>query len=364
MGDEHGATYEWLREQLAGVAPAHDSAARDLLWVDLEHRLAVARDAASRVEVFITGPPLIAATRVVGDALEHDTWSTFHGGELPATRVVFPRGEHLDHVAALLCVELLDNGLHRDAQAAFEHAEPLVALALSRDQVTDQALLGLVGELVFFDQLLSQAPANAISEVLASWAGSSPSARDFQLGSVGIEVKTTQSGSSTHHVQGVHQVELGHSNSGGPETALFLLSLDLSWQEQRENGQTLPALVDSLLARISGSGERAALLARIKQYGGDSAIGYDHERDHGRPRYQRMFFLRFERLYDMSDGRLKLLTSATLAGLDHVDPSSVAFRVVLPAQVRGELNPVVGWAAVTSTLFAAAGYGGAESGGP
>ena len=356
-------TYEWLRERVSGVARADESAARELLWVDADHRLALARDSASRVEVFVTGPPLVAATKTVGDALEHDTWRTSHGDELPATRVVFPMGEHLDHVAALLCVELLDNGLHQDAQGAFERAEPLVALALSRDQVTDQALLGLVGELAFLDHMLAAVLPNAVNEVLASWAGSSPSARDFQFGSVGVEVKTTQTGTSTHHVQGVHQIELGHSNSAGPETDLFLLSLDLSWVDQGDDGQTLPRLVESVLRRVPEPGVRADLVARIRQYGGDSAVGYDHERDHGRPRYQRRFFFRFERLYDMSDDRLMLLTSPRLAGLHHVDPSSVAFRVILPPQVRGDLNPVNGWAAVTAKMVEVTGYDGARPAG-
>ena len=83
--------------------------------------------------------------------------------------------------------------------------------------------------------------------VLGSWAGSAPSARDFQLGSVGVEVKTTQGASSVHHIEGVHQVELGHSNQGVAETALFLLSLGIGWVASEDEGHSLPELVDSIL---------------------------------------------------------------------------------------------------------------------
>ena len=94
----------------------------------------------------------------------------------------------------------------------------------------------------------------------------------------------------------------------------------------------------------------------MTQYGGDAAIGYDHERDMLKTRYARRFYFRFERMYDMSDTRLQLLTSRHLAGLTHMDPGSVNFRVVLPDRVRGALNPTNGWAPLRTRVFAAAGF--------
>jgi hypothetical protein len=250
---------------------------------------------------------------------------------------------------------LIDEGVDHDAQSAFSAVEPLIALALSREWVTDLTLVGLIGELVLLESLVETSDFGATHDVVNMWAGSVPSARDFQIGSVGVEVKTTQGPLSVHHVEGVHQVELGHSNENVPETALFLLSLGISFIVHPSEGRSLPELVDSVLGRLSEPGVRDTFLARIKQYGGDAAIGYDHPRDRTRSRYTKRFYLRFERLYDMTDDRLKLLTSAQLSGLLNVDASSVSFRVVLPDRIRGELNPVVGLSPISRRLLEIAG---------
>ena len=72
------------------------------------------------------------------------------------------------------------------------------------------------------------------------------------VGSVGVEVKTTQSTVSTHQVSGFHQIERGESHGGVPETDLFLLSLGIEWLEGGAGGTSLPDLVDSLLAVTPG----------------------------------------------------------------------------------------------------------------
>jgi len=347
------ATYEWLRSEISSLKQAPDPSSRRLDWVTSDHSLAVSRDAEGRLEVFVAGKPLSATTKTVADLLEHQVWNTDEGTDLAATRVVLPRGAHFDQFGAFLCVELVEHGLEDNPQVAFSAVEPLIALALEREIVTDQTLMGLIGELALLESLLVATSPDFAPDVLRSWAGSTPTARDFQLGAIGVEVKTTQGSASVHHVQGVHQVELGHSNDGVAETALFLLSLGIGWLTYGDQGRSLPALVDSILDRLMDVDDRLDFLARIKQYGGDAALGYDHHRDRGKARYSTRFYFRFERLYDMSDDRLKLLTSAHLAGLANVDPSSVSFRVVLNDRIRGEHNPVKGWSALTSKLLSA-----------
>jgi hypothetical protein len=348
-------SYEWLRERLAHIAPAARDSERELLWVDAEKRIAVARDIKGKVEVFIVGPALVAKSRIVRDSVEHQSWTTSEGRELPATRVVLPPMPHYDGVAAFLCTELLSNGVQHEPQKSFSLTEPVLAMALARTQLADQVLMGLVGELALLDNLLRRCSRSDVETVLESWAGSSPSSRDFQLGSVGIEVKTTTALSSTHHVQGVYQVELGHSNTGAPESALFLLSLGVNWIAGDEGGTTLPRLVDSILAQVENEQAREGFAARIKQYGGDAAIGYDHVRDRERPRYLQRFSFRFERLYDMTDSGIKVLRSPQLVGLSDIEPSSVTFKIQLRDQVRGELNPLTGWQALTGAILNAAG---------
>lgn len=353
--DDKSSTYERLRGEVSSLEKAPDSTSRRLVWVTPERSLAVSRDSLGRLEVFIGGEPLTAATKTVADLLDHQVWQADDGSDVPATRVVLPRGDHFDQVGALLCVELVDHGVDKDQQAAFTAVEPLIALALTRETVSDLTLMGLIGELAFLESLLSASAPEATRDVLRSWAGSAPSARDFQIGSVGIEVKTTQGASSTHHVEGVHQVELGRSNEDVLETELFMLSLGVAWISGDGHGRSLPELVDSILSQINGVDDRADLLARIKQYGGDAALGYDHERDHGKARFSTRFYFRFERLYDMTDERLRILTSATLSSLTNVDPSSVRFRVLLPDRVRGERNPVTGWGPIARAALAAGG---------
>ena len=222
--------------------------------------------------------------------------------------------------------------------------------------VGDPVLNGLIGELALLRRLLTQVPQPSRPDVLAAWAGSNPSSRDFQLGSVGVEVKTTQSTVSTHHVSGFHQVERGQSNGGVPETDLFILSLGIEWLEAGAGGTSLPELVDSVLAVTPGHEAQEDLLARIKQYGGDITIGYDHRRDRSKGRYAGRFHFRFERLYDMTDDRLELLTREDVNGLKNIDPESVEFRVVLESRVRGDLNPVASWNALVPHVLARAGF--------
>lgn len=351
-------TYEWLRDEITSLGKAASPATRRLVWVTGERSLAVSRDPSGRLEVFIEGEELAAATNVVAEVLEHETWQTHDGTEVEATRIVLPAGEHFDHFGALLCVELVDHDLTNDPQAAFSAVEPLVALALARETITDLTLTGLIGELALLECLLAMSAQASLSDVLRSWAGSAPSARDFQLGSVGVEVKTTQGSSSTHHVEGVHQVEVGLSNGNVQETHLFMLSLGIGWLKDGLEGRSLPELVDSILSHLDHANDRADLLARIKQYGGDAAFGYDHERDRHKPRYATRFYFRFERLYDMTDDRIKMLTSASLAGFTNVDHGSVNFRVVLGERIRGERNPTVGWTTIGRHVLDAAGVPG------
>lgn len=350
--ESRSATYERLKNDIGRLEAAADNSHRDLHWVE-NARLAVARNQEGCIEVFLAGNPLRASIRMVEDLLEHQVWR-YSGGELAAARIVLPFGEHFDRLAAVLCIDLIDNDLEHERQRAFSAVEPMLGLALQRNTVADPVLNGLIGELELLRRLLLGASPPTRPDVLEAWAGSTPSARDFQLNTVGVEVKTTQGMVSAHHVSGVHQIELGSSNGGAPETNIFLLSLGLEWLGGGEGGTSLPGLVDALLA-VTPTAARADLLARIKQYGGDISIGYDHERDRAKARYAGRYFIRFERLYDMTDDRLELLSSSDLVGLRNIDLTSVEFKVVLQDQVRGDLNPVHGWNALVPYLLTSAG---------
>jgi hypothetical protein len=346
--DSTSPSYEWLREKIAGMPAASTGEARDLVWADGAKTLGVSRDEHGRVEIFLVGEPLAPREKLVAENLVHNVWSTRSGAQLAASRLVLPSTRYLDGFAAFVCAELVENGLEHDRDRAFAASEPVIAMALRRAGISDQALVGLAGELSVLAALT--AAAADPSAVVDSWAGSVPSSRDFQLGPIGVEVKTTTGSQSEHHIQGFHQVELGLSVGGVPETHLFLLSIGIRWQSLGSPGRTVPDLVDAVLARLPEKDAAAAFLDKVKQYGGDASVGYDHVEHARSTRFQQPFQVVFERLYDLADDRIKILRSEQLDEATHVDADSVSFRVRLPARVQGDVNPTAGMPKIAARL--------------
>jgi len=64
-------------------------------------------------------------------------------------------------------------------------------LGLRNSDAPNRVLMGVAGELVVLNALARSASSANVLGVVESWCGSVPSSRDFQLGSVGLEVKTT-----------------------------------------------------------------------------------------------------------------------------------------------------------------------------
>lgn len=355
-------SFEWLRDRVGRLEPAVGPQSRDVVWVDESHAVAVARDHRGQLEVFVVGDQLVPHVPAVRECLEYQRWATTSGEELNANRVVLPSAPHFDAVTALICVELIDNGLHSDPQAAFGRTEPVIALALRRAAMGHEALLGLAGELVFLSALTRAASPLAASALVEGWKGSRPSTRDFQLGPVGVEVKTTTGPASEHYIHGVRQVELGVPVDGVPETSLFLMSLGIRWLDGSSAGFRIPELVDSVLSQLPDASAAERFLTEVRQYGGDVALGYDHEVHRTASRFRRPFEVRFERLYDMTDDAIQVLRSSDLDGLVHLEQNSVTFRVSLPVQVRGDINPVTGMAAIVGRVLAKAGIPPTSSG--
>lgn len=348
MTDATYQSFEWLRERLDQQPPSADDKARELIWVDTKESLAVARNTDNLIEAFVVGPPIHARSAVLDGHLEHNTWTTSAGVALPATRLILPSIVNLPGVAAFICAELIANGVAIDAQMAFTATEPVIAQLMRQDTLGNQVLTGLAGELLTLDALTrhSTSPTSAVD----SWFGYAPSSRDFQLGPVGVEVKTTTGTSSTHTVQGFHQVEVGHPSSDELETALYILSIGVRWLPiGTTEGHTIPALVEAIASRLPADAA-SLFLARLHQYGGDAGVGYDHEQDREKIRYARPLFPTFERLYDMTDNRVHILQSRDVQDITHIDPGSVSFRIALPTQVNGDLNPTNGFKRIVPVL--------------
>ncbi|MGW8564767.1 PD-(D/E)XK motif protein [Isoptericola sp. NPDC055881] len=341
-------SFEWLRAAIEQQPRSKAERGRTIVWADSHKSLGLARDPSDTIEVFVVGPRLLAGTTAVSECLSHQTWTTSDGADLEANRLVLPDAANLPGVAAFVCAELLANCLETDPQTAFTATEPVIMLLLREAEVGNQVRTGLAGELLALEALTRHS--TAPDQVVDSWFGYGPSSRDLQLGPVGIEVKTTTTSSSTHIVQGFHQVEVGHPATGEPETRLYVLSVGIRWLAvDSQVGRTIPSLVDSILGRLSTDAVYR-FLARLRQYGGDAGTGYDHERDRERLSFARPWFATFERLYDMTDERVRVMRSKDVEGITHIDPASVTFQIRLPEQVDGNLNPVSGIEQIASRL--------------
>ncbi|GAA2147014.1 hypothetical protein GCM10009844_23790 [Nocardioides koreensis] len=350
MAQQGDGSFEWLKEQLRGLDSAAAEDARDLVWADESHSVGVSRDPQGRLEIFLPGTPLRATIKAVSDSLSHHQWWFADGGVIEASKLQFPGAPHFDGVVAFLCAELLENGASSDLQIAFARTEQSIALALTRAALGSEILVGLAGELTLLDGLLSNVEPPQRWQVLDGWAGSMPSSRDFQLGATGVEVKTTNGSSSTHHIQGLHQVEVGYADGGEVETSLFLLSLGIRWTDPGEGGDTIPVLVERIAQNLEVD-DRELFHQRLLQYGGDTGSGYRHDRDKFVASYARPFTIRFERLYDMTDPRIRLPKRGDLSTFTDLDVDSLSFRVALPQQVRGDINPTTGWSTVLDRLI-------------
>lgn len=344
--------YRDLRSKVKALPASEPDGPREVLWADApQQRVGVARDRTGRVEIFIVGVPLEASSAVIRHNLTYDTWHRKNGDPLPANRLVLPPAAHFDSVAAFLCTELIENGAHGDAQKAFHRSEPVIEMAIRSLTLQDEVLIGLYGELLTLRWLLEQAPADRLDEVLGSWHGYRHSTRDFQLGSVGVEVKTTRGATSTHKIHGIRQVERGHGVDGVFETDLFLLSIGIKEVAPIENAPSalsLAELVDLLVELIRAADSAKAddrvesLLIRVRSYGSGGRDGYDHEEMKHRAPFTQRWQTMFARAYDMADEGIKTLRSADLADYTMVDANSVEFVIDLPDKVTGDLNPIQG----------------------
>ncbi|WP_084105481.1 PD-(D/E)XK motif protein [Demequina sp. NBRC 110056] len=350
-----GGEYEWLRERIGSLRAGGHGEARAVDWLGEGRVLGAARDETGRVELFITGPEVVASKAEVRAAMDHGNWSDASGMTVSATRLRLPGAPYFDQVAAFICAELLRNGVVDDHAAAFSRTESIIALAFRRARQGDSFTLGLAGELLLLRALLGSAQPSQRPDILQSWKGAGRTTRDFQLGPVGVEVKTTTGSASEHHIHGLAQIELGQSVDGEPETDLFLFSAGVQWLDVGLTyGESVAGLVDQISA-ILAEPSRAEFAEAVESYGSASAA------DNGlrsSPHFERPFSITFVRLYDMSDPAIKLPGTEDFAAHEHLVKDSLAFRVLLPSRIDGDVNPSVGLAPSVDRLLVRARYAG------
>lgn len=334
-------SYEEILDIVASVPRTTVGDVRDITWLTHGEVTGVARDQAGRLEIFLAGDKLRPRTATVNAALEHQEWYRAAGTPFAAGRLLLPAFGHFDQVCAFISTELLRNGADDDLEHAFMDTEPIVELAIKRLLLSESAMLGLVGELLLLDSMCRHVEDKFVSEVIGSWDGWRRSARDFVWGGTGVEVKTTSRATSTHEIQGVHQIEPAGIEDGGGEQRLLLVSIGLQPSEPSTSSFSIPMLVQRIVERIGTTGEVAQFLTKVASYGLESGFGYDHATMAADAPFTTTFSAAFVRGYDMSDPDIEVLRREDVADHHHVELQSVTFRINLPATVSAH-NPVPG----------------------
>lgn len=333
-------TFESLRDDLGRAKPASSRLERHITWVGGERKLAYARDEKGQLEMFLVCEELEAYEPVVRERMVHDSWETSDRSRLAANRLWLPAGDHYDAVAATILVELLERGFEGHAVEAFRFTEPLITLVLGQASAESAALTGLAGELLTLASLLRYAEGLPAEVLLDSWQGWGRSSRDFQLGPVGVEVKTSTTSASRHHIQGWYQLECGVSADGTIETDLYLLSIGIQWLPDESRGLTIEDLIKEITKRIPTT-RSSGFLDSVRGYCG-LRLDLDRDGRAGQASLRRPFISTYERLYDLRDDRIRLPRSADLAHFSDLISDTVTFELELPARVRGDLNPILG----------------------
>lgn len=349
--------YESIRQLIESLPPGGSASSRDVKWLTSRQVVGIARDPDGQVEVFLAGAELHPISPLVADAVEFHTWHRDGAPPLQANRILLPALGHFDQVAAFVCTELMRNGAEDGLVQAFAKTEPIIELAIERLRLSNGAIVGLAGELLVLDALCRRGVETAVGTIIDSWAGWRRSSRDFSLGATGVEVKTTLAGTSSHFIEGVHQVELSDGSDGGPpEKRLYLISVGLQPTEAGKSTVSVPQLVDRILERMNSTGNEPAaekFLVRVAEYGAASGNGYEHGAQAADPAYMTPFLTTFFRGYDMTGDAVQVLRRQDVVARPHVDVSFVKFRIDLPVVV-GPANPTNGPNQVAQVILGSA----------
>jgi hypothetical protein len=350
--------YETVRDMVANVRIQVElqNTYRGIEWFDEETGLGITTNPYGTLEIFMKCSELPITQPLLTQRLEYSKWRpTETGDSFSANRLTLPPGPEFDPVAAFICTLLLENEFQKDPIKAFQKSESTISLLFRRKPFTDEALTGLLGELVLLRELI-RGRHELGKDLLDIWTGYDRSLRDISIGSVGIEVKTTRTQHSHHHIQGTHQIELRHTpqEDGTIEDFLRLVSIGIvevsESQNNTDNSFTLTDLVEEISRLIAFSDEnkrteskiRDDLVLLINRYGAahDSLLTFNTiER---LKFFDRSWELAFARSYDMTDPRLEVIRSNDLLDFQMVDSGSLSYTMKLPSCLGSEDDPISG----------------------
>ena len=290
--------FEQLFEITKQLVAARNTDQRDVTWCDPAKQIGLAISSTGGFEVFIRADGIQPTSPLVRRHVKQDCWQG-STGQFSASRIALPAEPHYQPVAAFIAEEIIRNGLAESPPLAFARSEPIIEMVLRRTALSDELILGLIGELRILNLFLSLCDSREQRVcVIGSWTGYRHSAHDFHVPGMSIEVKTTRSTASIHPISGIHQVDPRRDIDGSPTERLYLLSIGLDvihGSEASADNITLPGTVAETL-RLLGDGHTEServdaqrlILARIREYGGTN-LGYDHDSMSTWPAYTQSF---------------------------------------------------------------------------
>lgn len=347
-------SYEEVLKQINAVPAGLTGNDRTINWLTNAQVVGVARNSSGHLELFLAGEQLKPRTTTLKSAIHYHSWHRETQPPLSANRILLPALGHFDQVGAFIAAELLREKADANLERAFAVTEPLIELAIKRLEISENAILGLVGELLLLDALCRCADDMYVGPLVQAWDGWRRSARDLTWDGTGVEIKTTTRATSSHAVHGVHQIEPAAATDDSPgESRLFLVSIGLRQADPNVPALSIPFLVESIVARLRASGVGGLVeefLKRIAMYGSESGIGYEHSIMATEAPFTTPFSVTFVRGYDMADPAVEVLRRDDVVAHQHVDAQSLTFRVELPATISFN-NPITGARRVAETIL-------------
>lgn len=348
-------SFEELRTSIEQLPSTSEEDARQLFWV-VPSTLGVAADARGGREVFLVGGVLSTRSHVVGRHLQHGLWRGAQDEPFEASRLVLPPAPYFVALSALIASEMVRLGLgseDRTVQAIFSDVEPLIELSLKRALLSEEAIRGLLGELVLLDYLLASITDHPEfrSSVLDMWRGHQHASRDFTVGTTAVEVKTTSFRSSIHHINSLSQIE-PDSDDQRNEITLYLMSIGLA--AAPHGSLSVPRLVERIRLRLRDGESESPLELRflrdVRHYAASDGSGYDHLTMSNVPAYAARYSTTFEpRLFDTCDTAFRVVRRSTLVDT-FVRPEDISYTIALPDDSINEHNPVRDWRSFVSEL--------------
>lgn len=338
-------SYEAALRQINLVPAGTNGDNRAITWLTDAKVVGIARNSRGHLELFLAGEELRPRTGVVKSAMHYHSWYRDSLPPLNANRICLPALGHFDQVGAFIAAELLREKADENLERAFAITEPLIEIAIKRLEISENAILGLVGELLLLDALCRSAADPQVGSVVQAWDGWRRSTRDFTWEGTGVEIKTTTRATSSHAIHSVHQIEPTPACDEVPgESRLLLVSIGLKQTDFNVSSISIPSLVESIKSRLITSGANGLVvdfLKRVSMYGSESGIGYDHVSMANEAPFTTPFNVTFVRSYDMADQAIEVLRRDDLAAYQHMDAQSLTFRIELPAMISIN-NPIAG----------------------